>query len=252
MLEIDTAIGFVERHHAADTTTDDTGGSHRQRHVEAQARVRDRFARRDHRDLRDAIESRQLTLLEMLERIVVFNFGDDFLRQLFRRRRQCNGTETRYSALQSVPIGCDRVTQRGNSAQASNNDTAHADHDFFLATSFSMALTTSPTVSNSVRGLLVLALKGISISNFSSRSKIISTASSDSRPRASSRSDSSTVGLSTLFFFITIAITSLAISLIAFVPRHFLFVCSKASRRSIKASTFSCVRFSRPTYRNCS
>src|ERR1035441_3687281 len=60
------------------------------------------------------------------------------------------------------------------------------------------------------------------MSNFSSRSKIISTESSDSRPKSSSRSDSSTFGLSTRFFLAIIAITSLATSLITLEPPSLL------------------------------
>ena len=43
------------------------------------AGMRDRLARRHHRDLRDAVERRELALLEMLERIEVLDLGDDFL-----------------------------------------------------------------------------------------------------------------------------------------------------------------------------
>src|SRR3974390_3422032 len=56
------------------------------------------------------------------------------------------------------------------------------------------------------------------MSNFSSRSKIISTASIDSSPRSSSRSVNSTVGFSTLFFLAMMPTTSFVTSVIENSP----------------------------------
>ena len=51
---------------AADAGADDGRGAHRQRHVENEAGLRDRLARRHDGELRDAVERRQLPLGKML------------------------------------------------------------------------------------------------------------------------------------------------------------------------------------------
>ena len=45
--------------------------------------LRDRFARRNHRELRHAVQHGELTVVEMLRRIEILNFRGDFLVQLF-------------------------------------------------------------------------------------------------------------------------------------------------------------------------
>ena len=60
LFPIDAAETVVMRGLAADAGADDAGGAHRQRHVEGEPGLRDRLARRHHRELRDAVERRDL------------------------------------------------------------------------------------------------------------------------------------------------------------------------------------------------
>lgn len=47
--------------------------------------MRDRLARRDHAELRDPIHRRHLPLVEILQRVVILDFGDHLLRELVGR-----------------------------------------------------------------------------------------------------------------------------------------------------------------------
>ena len=156
-LKIDAAETFIKRGLPADAGADDGRGPQRQRHVEGNRRLRDRLARGHHRELRDAVERGKLTLLEMLERVEILDLGGNLLGQLFRRRSQCDRPDSVDTLLEVGPVGGGRVPKRRDGAEAGDNDAVHVTHDF-LSTNCWIALTTSPTVPNSVRGLLVLAL----------------------------------------------------------------------------------------------
>ena len=54
------------------------------RHVEGDRSLRNRFARRHHRELRDAVEGGNLPLVEMLERIEILDLGGDLLAEFLR------------------------------------------------------------------------------------------------------------------------------------------------------------------------
>jgi hypothetical protein len=158
LLDIDAAEALIVGGLAADAGAQNGRGAHRQRHVEDEARLRDRLAGGDHRELRDAVERGELPFGKVRERIEVLHFGSDFLSQLLIRRRERNRAEPAHARFQLLPVGRDGVAERRDRAEAGDDNTIHVDHDFFCATRSSTALTTSPTVSNSVRGLLVLAL----------------------------------------------------------------------------------------------
>ena len=157
LLVIDEAKTVVQTGLSAGSGPDDASGAHRQRHVEGYRGLRNRLARRHHRKLRNPVETGNLPLLEVLERVEILDLGGDLLAQFLGRLRQRDRPDPADTLLEIVPIDGGRVPKRRDGAEAGDDDAVHITHDF-LSTKFWINLTTSPTVSNSVRGLLVLAL----------------------------------------------------------------------------------------------
>src|SRR5262245_41661565 len=185
VLLVEAAVLVVVGGLAADADADDGRGALRQPVGEIDAGLRDRFARRNDRELRHAIEHGDLTIVEMLGRIVALNLRGNLLVQLIRVRNR-DVRETGHALLQRRAVGADGVTDRRNNSGACNDNAIHVIH-VFLATRFSIARTMSPTLWKSFISVS-LALNGIWMSNFSSSSITSSMTSSDSTPRSVSLS----------------------------------------------------------------
>ena len=173
----------------------------------------------------------------MLERIEILDLGGDLLAELLRRCRHCDRPEPADALLEVGPVGSGRVPKRRDGAEAGDDDAVHVIHDF-LSTNFWIALTTSPTVLEFGARIIGIGVVGnfdvellFEVENHFDRHR------ATPGPNPPSRSDSSTVGLSTRFFLAMIAITSLVTSPITPAPPF--TSCSSVLRRPSRDATFS-------------
>ena len=102
VLLVDAPELIVVRGLPAGAGADDRCGTLRQAVREIETGLHDRFAGRNDRKLRYAVQHGELTFVEMLRRIEILNFRGDFLVQLFRKRNcdVCDSRQACFNAAQ--------------------------------------------------------------------------------------------------------------------------------------------------------